>query len=114
MAGECRNLTSAPLTAAMRRAISFVWKRPSTSSNAAMAGTSWTPASGGKCWEEAISARVLPHETASASPGCRASRATSSSAGATIAVQAAASRRRHDDDAPEPERLAQRLGQALG
>ncbi len=69
IAGECRKLTSAPLVAAMRRAISFVWKRPSISSKAAIAGIRRTPCSGGKCREPAISAIVLPHETASASPG---------------------------------------------
>ena len=54
-----------------------------------------------------------PHETASASPGCSASRAISSSAGATMPCRPPRAERRHDDDAPEPERLAQRLGQAL-
>ena len=84
MAGQCRKVTSAPLSAAMRRAISFVWKRPSGSSNAAIAGTRWTPCSGGRCWDCAISAIVLPHETASPSPGASSSLAISARAGATM------------------------------
>ena len=68
----------------MRRAISFVWKRPSSSSNAAIAGIRSDPVQRREVLGRAISAIVLPHETASPSPGASSSLAISASAGATM------------------------------
>ena len=59
-AGECRKLTRAPLAPAMRRAISLVWKRTSSSSKAAIAGTSADAVQGRK----PPRARDLPHRRA--------------------------------------------------
>ena len=96
----------------MRRAISFVWKRASISSNAATAGMRCTPCSGGNCRARAISSIVLPHDTAIASPGASSSLAISSTAGATRTCSPLRLGGGHHDHAPEAERGAERLRQA--